>query len=54
MKNSVFVCVKLVSYLCAATVLLLVCLTTVAPYILFKLSSKLIDKLGDDLQNMDI
>lgn len=54
MKHSVFVWAKLVSYLCVATVLLLVCLTTVVPHTLFKLSSKLVDKLRDDLQNMDI
>lgn len=54
MKHSVFVWVKLVSYLCAAMVLLLVSMTTVVPHILFKLSSKLVGKLRDDLQNMDI
>ena len=54
MKYSVFVWVKLVSYLCAATVLLSVCLATVVPHILFELSAKLVDKLRDGLQSMDI
>lgn len=54
MRHSVFVWIKLVSYLCAAMVLLLVSMATVVPHILFKLYSKLVDKLRDDLQNIDI
>ena len=54
MRHSIFVWVKLVSYLCAAALLLAVSLITLIPHILFELSSKLVDKLRDDLQNMDI
>ena len=53
MKHSILL-VKLVSYLCAAALLLAVSLITLIPHILFKLSSELADRLRDDLQNMDI
>ena len=53
MKNAI-VWLKLISYLCAAIVLVLIGLATLVPHVIFKLSIKLALLLRDDLENMDL
>ena len=53
MKN-VIVWLKLVSYLCAAIVIVLIGLATLVPHVIFKLSTKLVLILRDDLEKLDL
>lgn len=53
MKN-VIVWLKLVSYLCAAIVIVLIGLATLVPHVIFKLSIKLALILRDDLEKLDL
>ena len=53
MKN-VIVCLKLVSYLCAAIALGLIGLVTLIPHVIFKLSGELTVIILDDLEKMEL